>query len=73
MVWMILFAKQKQRHWCSDQTNGYQKEGQWDELGDWDWHIYTTGTMYEINNENLHIAQGAPYSVLCGDLDVKEI
>ena len=24
------------------------KVGVWEELGDWDWHIYTT--MYKINN-----------------------
>ena len=22
----------------------------WDELGDWDWHIYTIDTMYKIDN-----------------------
>ena len=26
------------------------KEGWWDELGDWDWHIYTLDTMYKIDN-----------------------
>ena len=26
------------------------KGGAWDELGDWDWHIYTTDTMYKIDN-----------------------
>ena len=30
---------------CMD-TKG---EGEWDELGDWDWHIYTT--MYKIDNK----------------------
>ena len=25
-----------------------REEGGWDELGDWDWHIYTT--MYKIDN-----------------------
>ena len=24
--------------------------GGWDELGDWDWHIYTIDTMYKIDN-----------------------
>ena len=24
--------------------------GAWDELGDWDWHIYTIDTMYKIDN-----------------------
>ena len=36
MVYMTLFAKQKQRHRYREQTHGYQvgKKG-WDELGDW--------------------------------------
>ena len=31
---------------------GYEggKEGGWDELGDWDWHIYTVDIMYKIDN-----------------------
>ena len=32
---------------CMD-TKG-EKRG-WDEWGDWDQHIYTTDTMYEIDN-----------------------
>ena len=24
--------------------------GGWDELGDWDWFIYTIDTMYKIDN-----------------------
>ena len=31
---------------CMD-TKG---KGGWDELGDWDWHIYTIDTMYKIDN-----------------------
>ena len=48
---MILFTKQKQRCRCRGQTYGYQggKAG-WDELGDWDRHIYTIDTMYKIDN-----------------------
>ena len=30
-------------------TKGERGVG-WDELGDWDWHIYTTDTMYKIDN-----------------------
>ena len=31
----------------------------WDELGDWDWHIYTIDTMYkQITNENLLYSSG---------------
>ena len=39
---MNLFAKQKQRHRSREQTYGHQvgKRGS-DELGDWDWHIYS--------------------------------
>ena len=25
--------------------------GSGEELGDWDWHIYTTDTMYKIHNK----------------------
>ena len=32
---------------CID-TKG--KGGRWDELGDWDWNIYTIDTMYKIDN-----------------------
>ena len=46
---MILFGKQKQRHKCEGKTYGHQQGKQrWDELGDWDQHIYTTHTMYKI-------------------------
>ena len=33
---MILFAKQKQERKCREEANGYQREGGWEELGDWD-------------------------------------
>ena len=33
---------------CID-TKG-ERGGGWEELGDWDWHIYTTDTMYKIDN-----------------------
>ena len=57
MVQMNWFAGQKQRHRCREQTYGHQGGkvvgwwgGEWrcDELGDWDWHIYTN--MYKIDN-----------------------
>ena len=40
---MNLSTKQKQRHKCREQMYGYQgmKMG-WDELGEQNWHIYTT-------------------------------
>ena len=37
---MNLCAKQKYSHRYTEQIHGYQ--GGWDELGDWDRHIYTT-------------------------------
>ena len=50
MIQMNLFAKQKQSHRCGKQTYGYQVgKGGWDELGDWDRHIYTT--MYNTDND----------------------
>ena len=49
------------------------KEGS-DELGDWNWHIYTTDTVYKIDNEwESTVLHRDPYSVLCGDIDGKEI
>ena len=45
---MTLFCK-AERHRSREQTYGFQgREGVWDELGDWDWHIYTT--MYKIDD-----------------------
>ena len=34
-----------------EQIYGYQrgKGGQWEELGDWDQHIYTDDTVYDID------------------------
>ena len=60
---MILFAKQRQRHRCTEQMYGYQegKEG-WDELGDWAWHTYVIDTMQKahVTNGNLlHSAASA--------------
>ena len=47
---MTLFAKEKQRHSYREQIYGYQEEGgKWQELGDWDWHMYTIDTMYKID------------------------
>ena len=41
---MNLFAKQKQRRRCREQTCGHQggEEGAGNELGDWDQNIFTT-------------------------------
>ena len=51
LVWMILFTKQKWSHRHREQTYRYQGgKGCWDELEDWDWHIYTVDTMYKIDS-----------------------
>ena len=48
----ILFTKQKQRQRRRKQMYGYQgRKGVWNELGDWDWHVYTIDTMYKINRQ----------------------
>ena len=46
-------------------------EGSWDGLGDSDWYIYTTDTMYKIDNqwEPLYSTGNS----LCGDVNGKEI
>ena len=37
------YLQSTNRHRCREQTYGYQVgKGGWGELGDWDWHIYTT-------------------------------
>ena len=46
----------------------------WDELGDWDWHVYTTDTICRIDGYwEPTLWPGEPYSVLCGDLDGSEV
>ena len=53
---------------CMDNKRG--KGG--DELGDWDWHIYTI--MYKIDNLwQPNIQHRELYSMLCGDQNGKEI
>ena len=38
---------------------GTKGEGVWDELRDWDWHIYTMDAIYQkITNENLLYSTG---------------
>ena len=51
---------------------GYQREkGEWDELEDWGWHIYTIDTMYKIDNLPTIVAakllQSCP--TLCNPID----
>ena len=53
---MNWFAGHKVRHRCREETYGHQAGkaagvwgGQWcDELGDWDWHVYTD--VYKIDD-----------------------
>ena len=47
-----LIYKVEMSHRRREQMYGYQggKGRGWDELGDWDWYIYTTDTMYTIDN-----------------------
>ena len=30
--------------------NTKEGKGEWDELGDWDWHVYTIDTMHKTDN-----------------------
>ena len=49
-----------------------RREG-WDKLGDWDKYIYSIDTMYKIDNWESTVEHKELYSVLCGDLNGKEI
>ena len=43
MIQMNLFVGQEQRHRCREWVCGHRGgRGVWDELGDQDWHKYTT-------------------------------
>ena len=36
-----------------------REAGWWNEVGDWDWHVYTIDTIYKIDtNENLLYSTG---------------
>ena len=56
MVQMNLFANQKQRHRCREQTYGHQ-EGKWgwDGLG---WHIHTT--MHKMGSFGISVVKKPP-------------
>ena len=43
------YLQSRNRDTDVENKHGYQG-GWWDELGDWDWHIYTIDTMYKIDN-----------------------
>ena len=58
MVQMNLFANQKQRHRCREQTYGHQEEKWgWDRLG---WHIYTT--MHKMGFLGVSVVKNSPGS-----------
>ena len=50
LVQMILFTKQNYIHKWENKYMAPRKDGRWDELGDWDCHIYVIDTMYKIDN-----------------------
>ena len=55
---------------------GYQggKGGEWEELGDWGWHIYTIDTIYKIDKSWEHTVQHRElYLKHCGDFIGKEV
>ena len=45
-------SRTRHRHRHREQTygTGAGGKGGWDELGDWDWHIYTIDTLHKIDN-----------------------
>ena len=50
--WYRSYLQSRNRDRYREQPYGHQgeKQGVWDELDDWDQHIYTTDTMYKIGN-----------------------
>ena len=66
---MNLFAGQEQRHRHREQTCGHSGRWEgWDELGDQDWHVYTT--MCKTDSQREPAVQHRELSlVLCDDLD----
>ena len=48
--WSYLQSRNRDTDGKNKHMDTKGERGQWDELGDWDWHIYTIDTMYKINN-----------------------
>ena len=48
--WSYLQSRKRDTDIEDKSTDTKGKEVEWDELGDWDWRIYTNDTMYKINN-----------------------
>ena len=46
--WTYLQSRNRDTDVENKRMDTKEGRGQWDELGDWDWHIYTT--MYKIDN-----------------------
>ena len=38
------------RNRSTNVQNKYMERGRWNELGDWDWHIYTIDSLHKIDN-----------------------
>ena len=62
---VILFAKQKQRHRCREQTCGHQGGKRWwrEEMEGQDWQTYSADTVRQISKENLGTAQGTLHAL----------
>ena len=46
-----IYLQSRNRDTDVENKHEYQGgKGMWDELGDWDWHIYAIDTMYKIDN-----------------------
>ena len=73
MLKMILFAKQKQRYRHRGQKYGHQGERGDGMKGEIGIDIYILLCVKQITNENPPDSSREPYSVLCGDLNGKEI
>ena len=54
---------------------GYQEGwGWWEQLGNWDWHIYTINTIYKVDTKREHYVQHKElYLMHCGSRNGKEV
>ena len=72
--WLYLQIRNKDTD-IKKKVYGHQggKEG-WDELGNWDWYIYTIDTTYKIGNEwEPTVWYRKLYSAICGDINGRGI
>ena len=50
MVTIILYMRQRKRHWCIEQSFGLCGSGRgWDDLGEWHWNMYNI--IYEMSRQ----------------------